>query len=179
MPGANLSNRNLTMAYLIGADLTKARMRDSVNSDQWGPEPGQPHQCITIWRHAHRREPDRGRSAGGEIFVNMPHRSGFTATQLYSTASYQAHDLTGIGLVCNNLTGANLAGQNLTNARLEYATLTNASFSQANLTNASLSSANLTGANLTGADVRGGLWTPAPGSRRPNSTRRPATRPTI
>ena len=35
--------------------------------------------------------------------------------QLYSTASYQAHDLTGIGLI-GNLAGVNLAGQNLTNA---------------------------------------------------------------
>ena len=40
--------------------------------------------------------------------------------QLYSTASYQAHDLTGID--CwhgNNLAGVNLAGQNLTNATSE------------------------------------------------------------
>ena len=35
--------------------------------------------------------------------------------QLYSTASYQAHDLTGIGLAATILP-ANLAGQNLTNA---------------------------------------------------------------
>ena len=44
---------------------------------------------------------------------------GFSAlrlAQLYSTASYQAHDLTGISLVGINLAGVNLAGQNLTNA---------------------------------------------------------------
>jgi uncharacterized protein YjbI with pentapeptide repeats len=35
--------------------------------------------------------------------------------QLYSTASYQAHDLTGIRLF-GDLSGWNFAGQNLTNA---------------------------------------------------------------
>jgi uncharacterized protein YjbI with pentapeptide repeats len=42
--------------------------------------------------------------------------SGFTKEQLYSTASYKNHDLSGIGLVGNDLTGWNFAGQNLTNA---------------------------------------------------------------
>ena len=64
----------------------------------------------TSWRHADRRELHRGRSAGGDFCT------GITAAQLYSTASYQAHDLTGIGLDGNNLAGVNLAGQNLTNA---------------------------------------------------------------
>ena len=36
--------------------------------------------------------------------------------ELYSTASYQARDLSGIGLIFNDLDGWNLAGQNLTNA---------------------------------------------------------------
>ena len=65
----------------------------------------------TSERHADRRELHRRRSAGGEL----RHR-GITPAQLYSTASYQAHDLTGIGLYGNNLAGVNLAGQNLTNA---------------------------------------------------------------
>ena len=84
-------------------------------------------------RHADRREPDRRRSAGSELHRLL---GGITTAQLYSTASYQAHDLTGIGLDGNNLTGVNLAGQNLTNADFVDATLTNANFSQANLTNA-------------------------------------------
>ena len=58
--------------------------------------------------------------------ANFELRRGITPAQLYSTASYQAHDLTGIGLAGNNLTGANLAGQNLTNANFVCATLTNA-----------------------------------------------------
>nr|MDQ3421776.1 hypothetical protein [Acidobacteriota bacterium] len=41
-----------------------------------------------------------------------------TAAQLYSTASYQNHDLSGISLAWNNVSGWNFAGQNLANASL-------------------------------------------------------------
>ena len=44
--------------------------------------------------------------------------SNLTADQLYSTASYQAKDLHGIGLDGCDLTGWNLANQNLTGADL-------------------------------------------------------------
>ena len=50
---------------------------------------------------------------------------GFTASQLYSTASYASGDLTGIGLEGNDLTGWNFANQNLTNANFMASTLTN------------------------------------------------------
>jgi uncharacterized protein YjbI with pentapeptide repeats len=65
--------------------------------------------------------------------------NGITAAQLYFTASYQAHDLTGIGFRAANLTGWNLAGQNLTDADLSFAIMS--------------------GADLTGAIVRGALLT--------------------
>ena len=76
------------------------------------------------WRHADRRELDRGRSAGGELRSLRYIGTGITVRNSTSTASYQAHDLTGIGLVGNNLAGVNLAGQNLTNANFYGATLT-------------------------------------------------------
>ena len=44
--------------------------------------------------------------------------TGFTLDQLYSTASYEAHDLTGIRLGANNLSGGNFVGQNLANSNL-------------------------------------------------------------
>ena len=97
----------------------------------------------------------------GANFIPYEHSSGITSSQLYSTASYQAHDLTGINLGSSgNLAGANLGGQNLTNARFDYTNLANANLSQANLTNSyltytNLTGADLTGANLTGADVSG------------------------
>ena len=48
---------------------------------------------------------------------------GFTAAQLYSTASYQSHDLSAIRLNENDLSGWNFAGQNLTNADFSYSML--------------------------------------------------------
>jgi uncharacterized protein YjbI with pentapeptide repeats len=79
---------------------------------------------------------------------------GITLAQLYSTASYQAHDLTGIGL-SGDLSGANFAGQNLTKASFALATLTGTNFNRANLTNVDFSYAPLTDAGFAGADVRG------------------------
>ena len=64
--------------------------------------------------------------------------TGFTKEQLYSTASYQAKNLTGIGLGQNDLSGWDFSGQNLTNADLYNSTLTNANLSGANLTNANM-----------------------------------------
>jgi uncharacterized protein YjbI with pentapeptide repeats len=92
---------------------------------------------------------------GADFYRDTDYGPGITAAQLFSTASYQAHDLTGIKLGGNNLAGVNLAGQNLTTANFLYTTLTGANLSQANLTNASFYNATLTNANLTGADARG------------------------
>lgn len=57
----------------------------------------------------------------------------FTAEQLYSTATYQSRDLTGIGLggTFVDRTGWNFVGQNLTNASFTYANLTDADFTNA------------------------------------------------
>jgi uncharacterized protein YjbI with pentapeptide repeats len=87
--------------------------------------------------------------------------SGFTLAQLYSTASYAAHDLSRIRLAGHNLSGANLSGQILTSAYLGSADLTGADFSNANLTGASLTYANLTGADFTAADARGAYLLPS------------------
>ena len=79
-------------------------------------------------------------------FVDTTSRPVFTAEQLYSTASYQAKNLGGIGLDYNNLTAWDFNGQNLSNAYLSFSTLTNANLTESDLTNA-----NLTGAVVTGA----------------------------
>ena len=51
------------------------------------------------------------------IEVNSLGGSGITLPQLYSTGSYQTHDLSGIGLY-GNLAGVNLAAQNMKGAFL-------------------------------------------------------------
>jgi uncharacterized protein YjbI with pentapeptide repeats len=79
---------------------------------------------------------------------------GFTAQQLYSTASYQNGNLYAIQLSGNNLSGWNFAGQNLSGfADLSASNMTNANFHNANLYYAGLSSGNLTNADLSGANL--------------------------
>ena len=63
---------------------------------------------------------------------------GFTKEQLYSTASYQAKDLSGIELPGSDLSGWDLIGQNLANANLYES--------------------NLIDADLTLADTRGAMY---------------------
>jgi uncharacterized protein YjbI with pentapeptide repeats len=160
VPGANLSYRNLTTAYLFGADLGPYILRD---------EYGNPYDFVfanlTNVNLSHAELTNAyfwGATLTGANFTDAEVRGanfgatssvGFTAAQLYSTASYQAHDLSGIGLSYNDLPGANFAGQNLTNASFYGGTLTGAAFRQANLTNANFTIATLTGADFVQANL--------------------------
>ncbi|MBA3482107.1 MAG: pentapeptide repeat-containing protein, partial [Pirellulales bacterium] len=81
-----------------------------------------------------------------------------SVTQLYSTASYQNRDLSGITLG-TSISGANFAEQNLSNAAFYiFNSFYGTDFSHANLTNVRVipfGANNLSGANLTAADARG------------------------
>jgi uncharacterized protein YjbI with pentapeptide repeats len=106
-----LTDTNFSGATLTDANLTGADVRDA-NFD-------------TLYR---------GFASGNDVFG-----TGITLDQLYSTASYQARDLRGIGLSGNvDLAGANLAGQNLTNAEFAFV--------------------NWTSLDFTGADTRGAYF---------------------
>jgi uncharacterized protein YjbI with pentapeptide repeats len=135
VPGAVLSFRNLTMAYLIGADLSNANFYLSTlaNADFTGAK------------------------VRGTVFsTDKFHQgAGITLAHLYSTASYQAHDLSGVDLGGNNLVRGDFSGQNLTNAKFVGADLTGANLREANLSIALLWGATLTDADFAGADVRG------------------------
>src|SRR5262245_16569271 len=128
VPGASLSGRNLTMAYLTGANLTNANAGASnlTNADL-----SQANLTNADFSGATLGGADftgaEVRAAGFAVtpyYFGRPFVSGITFTQLYSTASYQAHDLRGIKLSGNILAGGNFAGQNLTNADFRYAWLT-------------------------------------------------------
>jgi uncharacterized protein YjbI with pentapeptide repeats len=174
VPAANLPNRNLTMAYLIGADLSAIPIYDGVfelgyvivsydSADLHGANLSQAdltnaNLTYALLTNANLSGAEvRGATFSLTTFYGCG--SGLTPAQLYSTASYQADDLTGIKLEENNLAGVNLAGKNLTNARFFNAKLTGANLSHANLTNVFFSAATLTGANLTAAEVRGADFT--------------------
>ena len=73
--------------------------------------------------------------------------------QLYSTASYKNHDLSGIKMRNNNLAGWNFFGQNLRGAVFGVATLTNADLREAILQDVNFGNAKMTGADLSRSDL--------------------------
>jgi uncharacterized protein YjbI with pentapeptide repeats len=159
VPSANLYRRDLTMGYLIGADLmnASAEFTNLTNADlSQANLTNATFIYATLTRAGFTDADVRG------AWIYDVTSKGFTADQLYSTASYQTHDLAAINLGYNNLSGWNFAGQNLANAQFARAVLTGANFRLANLTNANFAFcifacdyATLTGADLTAADARG------------------------
>lgn len=183
VPNADLTSRNLTMAYLVGKDLTGAYFTGATLSNADLSQTnltGAYLYAATLTDTNFTGAEVRGAGFSRSVYCCDPcgpcqTGTGITFAQLSSTASYQAHDLAGIGLGDHNLGGWNFAEQNLANAsfgnawlagaNLSRANLANASFyiarlpdanlSQANLTNVYFVSAELTGADFTGALVRG------------------------
>jgi hypothetical protein len=144
MTGWNFVNQNLAQANFDGSALTNASFANAnlTNASFYD-------STLT------------NASFAGAIINGTAFRSttGFTAAQLYSTASYANHDLKSIQLWSINLTGWNFTNHDLANARFSASTLTNALFVNANLTKASFAGSNLTGTNFTGADLRSaGSW---------------------
>jgi uncharacterized protein YjbI with pentapeptide repeats len=74
---------------------------------------------------------------------------GLRQDQLWSTASYLAKDLRGIGLSDNTLRDWNFSGLDLTAAKFVNSKLDRANFTGANLTSADLNAATLNGVNLS------------------------------
>jgi uncharacterized protein YjbI with pentapeptide repeats len=139
--GIGLSSSDLSGWDFSGQDLTNAYFGSDVLNEARLTNANLAGAIVT------------GASFGGTT------ESGFTKQQLYSTASYQQHNLRAIKLPQNNLSGWDFHGQNLAYADLGYSKFTNANLSGANLTNAYLFSnlyyPTLTNANLTAADLRG------------------------
>src|SRR5262245_23791851 len=129
--GADLRGRNLTMAYLIGADLTGAygSYANLTNADLGHANLTNPYPDCSKLTGANLSQANlanasfdfatltdsnfTGAEVRGATFypryddnTNM-YVGGLTLTQLYSTASYQAHDLAGIGLYVSDLSGGN------------------------------------------------------------------------
>jgi uncharacterized protein YjbI with pentapeptide repeats len=129
-PSAMLNSRNLTQAYLIGANLASAYMEGTTltNADMNGADLANANFGTAILTNS-----NLANAIVLGAFLGGTTGSGFTAAQLYSTASYQAGNLTGIDLGDDNLTSWNFTGQNLTNADFGLATLTNANLTNANV----------------------------------------------
>jgi uncharacterized protein YjbI with pentapeptide repeats len=175
VPGASLSGRNLTMANLIGADLAGA---NGVYAYLTRADLSHANLAGAYFHGVTLDDADFADAfiKGATFEVCSPilvscrifGPGGVTLAQLYSTASYQAQDLSGIGLSLNNFAGANFAGQNLENANFNRATLNGANFREANLANANFHTGDAceypitcsppgshSGADFTSTDARG------------------------
>ena len=120
-PGVQLDYRELEHAELSRQDLTGSNFSFSNLT-------GADLQYSTLTNADLRGAVVTGASLGGTSSI------GFTPSQFYSTQSYQAKDLSGVGLRGNDLTDWDFSGQNLTSASLDYSTLTNADLTGAVVT---------------------------------------------
>jgi uncharacterized protein YjbI with pentapeptide repeats len=156
VPGADLSYRNLTLAHLVGVDLGYywhgARF---VYTDFAATNLSQADLTNARLSRAILAGADfTGAEVRGAWFLGTTSQ-GFTAAQLYSTASYQAHDLTGVVLDSNDLSGWTFAGQNLADAIISSSNLAGANFTDAKLRGAEFFVSKLTNANFNNADIHG------------------------
>ena len=123
LAGQNLTNANFHYATLTNANFSQANLTNA-NFD-----------CATLTGANFT-----GAEVRGANFARRYRGTGITAAQLYSTASYQAHDLTGIGLTRQQPCRREPRRPEPHECRSFITpTLTNANFSQANLTNADFS----------------------------------------
>ncbi len=174
LAGATFSQANLTDAIIKGAGLsdttdkgfTAAQLYSSAsyqNNDLKGIHLGS--NDLTGWDFSGQDLSEASFSlsnlseadftdaiVAGAYLTASPNNNGLTATQLYSTKSYQTGDLTGIDF-SGEYIGWDFSGQNLSGAGFDYANLNQADFSHANLTDSDLGWASLIDANLTSAKL--------------------------
>lgn len=122
LAGQNLTDANLSEAILFGVDLTGAKLAGANFNN------ARLDGVTLTGTDLANAEIQNVRFGSATLF-------GLTPAQFYSTASYQAHDLTGVHFIATDLSGWDLAGQNLTNGGFWQCILS--------------------GTNLSGADIRG------------------------
>jgi len=127
---ASFASTDLTFAHLMGADLTYADFSEA---------------CLTA--------ADFNGALVRGAWLSATTSRGFTAEQLYSTASYKSGDLGPIRLNSNDLRGWSFVGTNLTRAVFQGADLSDANLSGANLKYVQFDGATLAGADFRGADL--------------------------
>ena len=113
LSGANLGQATLTAANFYSATLTNVDLR---HANLFNASFHSANMTGTNLTGAEVRGANFARDALPYPIYDWA--GGMTLTQLYSTASYQAGDLNGIGLQLNDLANGILVGQNLANAGL-------------------------------------------------------------
>ena len=173
-PGGRLLLRDLTKAYLIGADLrnseiisntlTSADFSDAnlanalfFNSNLTSVSFARANLTLARFEDFSQDQLDgidwSDAIIAGTLFRRATSR-GFTASQLYSTASYKDRNLAGVEFYDSDFSGWDFSEQNLSSAFFSSVDLTNANFSRAILFHANLG-AMLNGADITDAVING------------------------
>ena len=180
VPRATLDYRNLTQAYLVGADLSGAVLWSANLTNAAMANANLSHAdvhdaTLTNADLANANLSSASFYAANVTGVNFAGATiagaslnsarGFTKEQLYSTASYASGDLSGIDLgstISGDLFQWNFVGKNLSNAKFAGKLITSSDFGNANLSLATFGSpfvsakmiwyTNFANANLTGAD---------------------------
>ncbi|MBN1911556.1 MAG: pentapeptide repeat-containing protein [Pirellulales bacterium] len=115
LAGADLENARFTQAILGNADFTGANLH---GADLSSAMLSNTTFCGAVITNAD--------------FSDTTIR-GFLPTQLYSTVSYEGHNLKSVNLADNNLTGWSFVGQDLEGASFQSAELQNADFTDASV----------------------------------------------
>jgi uncharacterized protein YjbI with pentapeptide repeats len=141
VPGANLSSRNLTQAYLDNKDLTSANCPSAIFANATLVAANLSKADLR-WCNFTGAD-----VAGTTITEARFNGSNLAAGQLYSTASYQSGNLYGTTFP-NSVAGWNFAGKNLTHAYFQFADVNGANFTGATIAESSFDYSNLTAAQL-------------------------------
>lgn len=164
VPGAILTSLNLTKAFLSHADVTAVNFQTSrlENADLSGSQLSKANFNGAFLAGAVLEDADIR-----DAVLSRTTSRGFSAEQLYSTASYKDRDLTGVSFAgnCpapgNDFTSWNFFGQDVSRGSFGTVNLTNADFRHATLVGTSFSRATLTGTRVDDADVRSATFTNA------------------
>jgi uncharacterized protein YjbI with pentapeptide repeats len=150
LANAHIPQANLRVAFLNGADLSDAFLRDA-------------HLDGAHLIGADLREAFLNGADLSDAFLNGAHLNDaflrdahLDSTHLHG-ADLREADLSGADLRAADLNGANLSGAHLNSANLRSAELSGANLSGTNLSNADLHDADLNGAKLTVANLTGAL----------------------
>lgn len=153
LTATNLSRANLTNAQFIGANLNNTDFsQTNLSGSSFLPYISSQNDSLqgVNFTGANLSNVLFEANLSGANFTNAIIQGanfccgGFTESQLRSTASYQAHNLTGVQFGFNDLSGWDFQNQNLRNASFGIADLTGTNFTDAQIQGANFSSSGIT-----------------------------------
>jgi uncharacterized protein YjbI with pentapeptide repeats len=150
LTGANLSGVRLNLAWIMGANFTRADLSNAIL------------ETLVVSAGLETKPTEAAKFvdadlSGARIMARFSlddmHGANFSHAKMSADIRNQSMGLIHTDFTSANLRGANFSGAALGHVSFRFADLAGADLSAADLRDADLSGANLTGANLTGADA--------------------------